>query len=151
MTKSLLSAVRRLHFNTGHPPNYELERVVRLAGGSDLAQKACRGIRCTVCRKTAPPKSAKPGKVKNNIGQFNETVMGDLMYIRDANGVNHGFLVLVDEGTDWCVVKYIGHGANIKTADQLYDYVEDCWINWAGRRRTYLSQTTSEASMPSDL
>ena len=34
VTKSLLSSVRRLHINTGHPPNGELERIVRLAGGS---------------------------------------------------------------------------------------------------------------------
>ena len=79
-----------------------------------------------------PAKSPKPGKPRDNIGQFNDTVMGDLAYVRDSKGISHGFLVLVDEGTDWCVCKYIGHGTNIKTAEQLYDYIEECWINWAG-------------------
>ena len=32
--KPLLAAVRRLHINTGHPTNADLERVCRLAGGS---------------------------------------------------------------------------------------------------------------------
>ena len=35
MTKSLLQAVRRLHLNCGHPPNADLERVIRLSGGSE--------------------------------------------------------------------------------------------------------------------
>ena len=55
MTKSLLASIRRLHINTGHPPNTELERIVRLAGGSELAQEACKGIRCTTCRKSLLP------------------------------------------------------------------------------------------------
>ena len=38
MTRSLLSCVRRLHINSGHPPNADLERVVRLAGGSEAAR-----------------------------------------------------------------------------------------------------------------
>ena len=37
MTKSLLQSIRRLHINSGHPPNADLERVVRLAGGSQDA------------------------------------------------------------------------------------------------------------------
>jgi hypothetical protein len=32
--RSLLAAIRRLHINCGHPPNADLERVCRLAGGS---------------------------------------------------------------------------------------------------------------------
>ena len=36
MTKSLLNSIRRLHVNTGHPPNAELERVIRLSISSHL-------------------------------------------------------------------------------------------------------------------
>ncbi len=65
--KSLLSSVRRLHFNSGHPPNDELERIVRLSGGSELARAAVKGIRCTICKKAAPTKSPKPAKAKLSI------------------------------------------------------------------------------------
>jgi len=132
VTKSLLSSVRRLHINTGHPPNAELERIVRLAGGSELSRAAVKGIRCTTCRKAAPAKSPKPGKPRVDVGQFNETVLSDLAYVKDSAGQSHGYCILLDEGTDWCVAKYIGWGKDTKTAEQLYDAVEEGWINWAG-------------------
>ena len=52
-TKTLLDSVRRLHINKGHPPNAELERIVRLAGGSDIAQQACKRaeVLCTCARR----------------------------------------------------------------------------------------------------
>ena len=108
--KSLMSSVRRLHFNSGHPPNAELERIVRLSGGSELAREAVKGTHCTICRKAAPPKSAKPGKVKMNIGLFNDTVLIDLAYEKESEGTTHGWGIIVDEGTDWCVCKYIDNG-----------------------------------------
>ena len=89
--KALLQSVRRLHINSGHPPNADLERVVRLAGGSEMSRAVVKGIVCTACRKAAPSKSAKPGRVRDNIGQFNETVLVDLAYVKDSAGVTHGF------------------------------------------------------------
>ena len=127
--KSLLSSIRRLHFNSGHPPNDELERIVRLSGGSELARAAVKGIKCTVCRKAAPTRTPKPAKAKMNIGQFNDTVQIDLGYEKDSEGKTHGWAVMVDEGTDWCVVKYLGNG---KTAGELYRILEEGWIDWAG-------------------
>ena len=38
--KSLLAAVRRLHFNSGHPPNAALEKLVSFSGGSELARSS---------------------------------------------------------------------------------------------------------------
>ena len=31
-----------------------------------------------------------------------------------------------------CVCKYLGRGAHTRTASQLYEAVEEAWINWAG-------------------
>ena len=64
-----------------------------------------------------------------NIGQFNDTVLIDLAYEKDAAGNTHGWAVMVDAGTDWTVVKHLEHG---KTAEELYRVVEENWINWAG-------------------
>ena len=72
-----------------------------------MACSAVKGLRCSVCEKSKPPKSAKPGRVKMNIGQFNDTVLADLCYEKDSAGKTHGWMVIVDEGTDWTVVKYL--------------------------------------------
>jgi len=106
-----------------------LERIVRLSGGSELARAVVKGIRCSVCRKAAKTKSPKPGKVRSNIGQFNETVVPDLGYEKDSLGKTHGYAVIVDEGTGWCVVKHLPNG---KTAGELYKIIEEGWIDWAG-------------------
>ena len=128
MTKSLLQSVRRLHINSGHPPNADLERVVRLAGGSKEACTAIKGLDCTICKKSANPKLPRPARLRHNIGQFNDTVLGDLCYVKDSNGTTHGFLVLLDEGTDFTVIKYMPS----HRPDELYQALEGAWINWAG-------------------
>ncbi len=45
--KPLLAAAHRLHINTGHPTNADLERVCRLAGGSPEACALIKGVRCS--------------------------------------------------------------------------------------------------------
>ena len=60
--KALLSSIRRLHFNSGHPPNAELERIVRLSGGSEIARAAVKCIRCSVCRKLQRRNRLSPEK-----------------------------------------------------------------------------------------
>ena len=118
-----------LHFNCGHPPNAELERIVRLSGGSELARIAVKGIRCAVCSKAKPPEIAKPGRIKTNIGQFNDALLGDICYETDSNGTTHGWLLLVDEGTGWTVANYLSGG---KTWQELCTHIEEGWIDWAG-------------------
>ena len=127
-TKTLLNSVRRLHINTGHPPNSELERIVRLAGGSSIAQQACKGLRCTACAKDARTKLPRPGRVRGHVGEFNSTVWADIGSVKDKAGTTFDFIVMVDEGTDWTVCSLVeGHGAS-----KLYDSVENHWINFAG-------------------
>ena len=59
ITKSVFSAVRRPHVNSGHPPNDELQRIVRLSGGSEMSRIAVKDIRCATCQRAASPKTAK--------------------------------------------------------------------------------------------
>ena len=132
ITKSLLSSCRRLHINIVHPPNADLARVVRLSGGSELAQKAILGLNCTICRKALPAKSPKPGKPRNNVGQFNDSLLADVGFECDVDGTKHAFLILLDEGANWMVCKYLGVGQHTRTAQQLYHAAEDGWISWAG-------------------
>ena len=74
--------MRRLHLNAGHPPNADLERVVRLSGGSELARIAAKGVQCSICRKAQSQKSSKPAKLRPNLGRFNDRVLVDLGYIK---------------------------------------------------------------------
>ena len=47
--EELLQACRRTRVNCGHPSNEDLSRTVRLGGGSELAWKAIKKMRCTMC------------------------------------------------------------------------------------------------------
>ena len=128
--KALLSAVRRLHINCGHPPTSDLERIVRLAGGSKEACAAAQGIRCTVCDKAQRAKPPRPASVRKQVGQFNEVVLGDLVFVKDKETVTHGFLVLVDEATDYCGVRNM---PSRKPVD-LYAGMENAdLLGWAAR------------------
>ena len=128
VSKALLDIVRRLHMNTGHLPNAELERIVRLSGGLEMARIAVKSLRCSICRKSQDPKLPRPGRLKETIGQFNEVVMADIVYVKDTSGETYGYELMVDDGTDWMVSKIVDG----KTPDDFYQYIEDGWINWAG-------------------
>ena len=128
MTKSLLDSCRRLHVNCGHPPNAELERIIRLSGGSEQARLAVKGLRCTICQKSANTKLPRPGRIREGVGQFNETIFADLGYVKDTDGKSHAYLLIMDDGTDYGTVRYL----TSKSADALYQNVEEGWIGWAG-------------------
>ena len=107
---TLLDAVRRLHFNSGHPPNRELERIVRLSGGSEEAILVVKGLHCTICKKSTGTKLPRPGRVRDDLGQFNEVVLADILHVKDADAEGHDYMVILDEGTSYGIVRRIdGH------------------------------------------
>ena len=113
-------------------PNEDLARIVKLSSGSEIAQRCVKGLRCSICREAGSAKSPTPGKPQNNMGRFNEIVMADVGFECDVDGLKHAYLILIDEGTDWTVCKYLGTGQQTMTAAQFYTAVEYGWINWAG-------------------
>ena len=77
-----------------------------------MAQKACRGLRCTACAKDARTKLPRPGRIRGHIGEFNSTIYADIGAIKDKNGTTHDFVIMIDEGADWTVCARIdSHGA----------------------------------------
>ena len=121
-------------------PNAVLERVCRLAGASKEACIAIRGLHCTTCRKAASAKLPRPGRLRDNIGQFNDVVLCDLCYVKDANGTSHCFMVLVGEGTYYVRVCHIqAHGW-----EALYRAEEAHWIDWGRAAGRLLWQTEKE-------
>ena len=80
--RELLTSLRRMHINTGHPTNDDLVRILRLAE-APFPAKVVKGLRCSVCARTSRPRSSNPAKVRNNVGIFNHTIMADLGYVDD--------------------------------------------------------------------
>ena len=93
-----------------------------------MAYQAVRGIKCTICNRSANAKLPRPGRIRDNIGQFNDTFLCNLGYVKDAVGATHGFMVFVDDGTDYVVVRRV----ESHQAGDFFKYAEESWINWAG-------------------
>ena len=58
--KALLSAIKRLHVNTGHRPVKELARALAIAGAPAHVVRAARQLKCDVCQEVAPPRPHRP-------------------------------------------------------------------------------------------
>ena len=46
---NLISSLRQMHTNLGHPSNHALARAIRVTGGSAAAVRAALQLRCEVC------------------------------------------------------------------------------------------------------
>ena len=121
-------ALRRLHCNAGHPANSDLKRCLRVAKGSQLAQKLCDHLRCSTCEALQRPKTPRPGKVPAEGLQFNESVQLDLFYLVDATGKRQWFMCIVDVATDFVVARWI----RSHDAPTLWSAWCDAWVGWAG-------------------
>ena len=112
VTEAVLSALRRLHINMGHPTNEDLKRCLRHAGCCELAQKAAGHLQRSTCARLARPRVSRPSRVPSAGMGFNELVWCDLYYLLDARRQKHWFVCLLDEATDYTVVVYTdGHQA----------------------------------------
>ena len=74
------------------------------------------------------PKLPRPSRPRDNVGIFNETIFIDLAAVKDSKNVTHWYMVIVDDGTDYTVVRRIDN----HTEEHLYQATEDAWISWAG-------------------
>ena len=77
-------------------------------------------------------KISETRQTSNNIGQLSDSLLADVGFECDVDGTSNAFLILLDEGTDWMVCKYLGVGQHTRSAQQLYQAAEDGWISWAG-------------------
>ena len=49
LTLGIKTALRRLHVNVGHPTNDDLMRCLAAGGGTRVAQRAVKCMRCSTC------------------------------------------------------------------------------------------------------
>ena len=99
-----------------------------MSGGSEEAILAVKGLHCSICRKSAETKLPRPGRVRDNLGQFNEVVLGNFVHLKDADGEGHDFMVIIDDGTSYAIVRRLDR----HTQENLIEAVGEGWINWAG-------------------
>lgn len=98
----MLSVLRRIHVNLGHPGTEALVRHLAQAGAAGDALLAAKHLQCSNCARTKPPSAARPTKVYQ-ARRFNDRLMIDIVFIRDVTSTMHTFLSQVDDGTTYQV------------------------------------------------
>jgi len=125
---AMLTALRRMHINCGHPPNHDLERIVRSAGGLPEAVRACIFMRCSVCEKLQRPAISRPRRVPHDNLEFNERVLVDQFQIHDSQGNAWWMMAMVDVATDDVVIKPLKR----HTSERFWKVLQSGWLSWAG-------------------
>ena len=93
----LMSVIKTLHSNLGHPSSRSLARAIKLSGGSDAAVKAALEFRCSVCTRLKEPKPANPAKLDSRWKKFGDLVCVDLFTLSDVDENQWSFLNAVDK------------------------------------------------------
>ena len=99
----MLSVLRRIHVNLGHPGTEALVRHLAQAGAAGEALLAAKHLQCSICARTKPPSAARPTKVYQ-ARRFNDRLVMDIVFIRDVTSTMHTFLSQVDDGTTYQVL-----------------------------------------------
>jgi hypothetical protein len=132
---ALRYSTRRLHLNTNHSLPTDMARVVRLAGGSNIAVECCKALWCSACAREARPKLQRSASIRPEQLQFNEVEKGDPFCVKDSNGDEFWFFVLADDATGFrmaaLVEKY--------TLEELWKSYEIGWSAWAGPPDRFIS------------
>ena len=104
MHPELLTALRKLHINTGHATNEDMRRCIRLAGGSELAQDAVKHLRCSTCARLARPKLQRPSRLPREAAEFHGQVCLGLFDVKDSAGHRFWMMAILDQFTSYTTV-----------------------------------------------
>ena len=77
-TPALLTAIKTLHSNLGHPSSRALARSIRLTGGSDEAVAAALAYKCPTCTRLKEPRPVNPAKLNDKFPNFGDLVCVDM-------------------------------------------------------------------------
>ena len=80
------TALRRLHVNLGHPTNDDLTRCLAAGGGTRVALRAVKCMRCFTCERMSGPRSHRPSRIPTNGERCNERLFVDLCDVVDVRG-----------------------------------------------------------------
>ena len=141
--KELLSTLRRMHQNLGHPSREDFLRALRLGGASNEDIEAARCLRCSTCQRTRGPQLARPAKV-GQVRAFNDDVGIDVIFVEDSARTKYTALSVVELSTTFQavgLVEDLSPAAIMTTLEQL-------WLIGRGlpARSTWIAARSSPAS-----
>ena len=118
--------VARLHLNMGHPSRQEMLRMVAYYGGVPNSVSTCiQHLECATCKRLAPPQKPRPSTMPSMVvGQFGDSVEGDIFYVRTLQGHAVPVLGLLDKATGL-------HAAGVlksRESDVTFNLINNLWL-----------------------
>lgn len=129
--EDVLSTLKRLHNNLGHPSDRDLSRVVKNAGGTSQAIRLASSFSqgCEVCKNRQRPTPCLPASI-NHATEFGQRVGFDVKQV-PGWGVNQKVkcLNIVDYASSFQVMVPF---FETETSEVLHQLFRDRWLAWAG-------------------
>ena len=125
----LLTALRRLHVNLGHPSNHDLVRILQHSKAKEEVVVMARSFECSICRNHQQPQASLPAKASRCM-EFNSRVGMDVKYLPGWRPNQRVPCVsIIDYGSSLHVMTPIFQR---ETAELLKGVLRDSWLLWAG-------------------
>ena len=138
-TPALMTAIKTLHSNLGHPSSRALARAIRLTGGSDEAVAAALAYRCPTCVRLKEPKPVNPAKLNDKFNNFSDLVCIDLFTLADTRGKPLSFVNCVDKATGYQLVAPV----ESKRPDEVFRDFKRTWLIPIGIHDNQLSDNSA--------
>ena len=139
-TPALITAIKTLHSNLGHPSSRALARSIRLTGGSDEAVAAALAFRCPTCVRLKEPKPVNPAKLNDKFTNFADMVCVDLFVLAGVEGKQQNFLNCVDKASGYQLVAPVMS----KRPDEVFRIFNTTWLIPFGIPHNVLSDNGGE-------
>eukprot|EP00435_Cladocopium_sp_Y103_P013790 s2127_g3.t1 len=121
--------LRKLHNNLGHPTNRELIRILKNAGGSQLALDLASDFKCDVCFHRQRPPPCLPASA-HQIVDFNHRVGLDVKRVQGwQEGQTVTCLNVIDYASGFQLMLPF---YEVETGDVLKELFQRGWQSWAG-------------------
>ena len=127
--EAMLSSIRKLHVNLGHPSNANLLRVLKHGGTNQAALDLAKGFSCELCtaqRRPAPPNPATTHRVT----EFNAKIGIDVKYFPDWQ-VNQKIpaVNIADYASRFQIMVPL---PGRDTSESIRRALRERWVSWAG-------------------
>ena len=142
----ILSALRRLHVNLGHPSNRDLIRILKNRNATEDALRLARIFQCDICDRDRQPGIPLPASVSNNL-DFNDQVCFDVLEIPNwEHGKKIKAANCLDHGTKFQIVSPLLEGDKGKSLRKAY---VSSWKKWARPPRRVVRDPAKQNVAPS--
>ena len=125
--KRIANILKRVHQNMGHPSNADLARHLQLAGVSQEAVKAVKGLHCETCARNRQAGTRRPARLTKPL-DFNQEVALDTLHLYDQGGEKITVLSMLDLASGYHLVARPAG----QRSEQLADVFLTAWVSWAG-------------------